>query len=59
LKKTEIIDKIIYDNYVAKPVLELVKRVLSNESFPGIYKITNLITNEIYIGKSTDIKSRW
>jgi hypothetical protein len=28
LKKPEIIDKIIYDNYVSKPVLEMVKRVL-------------------------------
>ena len=59
LKKPEIIDKIIYDNYIAKPVLEMVKRVLQNESFSGIYKITNLKTNEMYIGKSTDIKSRW
>ena len=59
LKKPEIVDKIIYDNYVAKPVLEMIKRVLSNESFSGIYKITCLKTNEIYIGKSTDIKSRW
>ena len=25
----------------------------------GIYKITNLINNKIYIGQSTDIKSRW
>jgi hypothetical protein len=28
LKKPEIIDKIIYDNYISKPVLEMVKRVL-------------------------------
>ena len=40
LKKPEIIDKIIYDNYISKPVLEMVKRVLNNESFSGIYKIT-------------------
>jgi hypothetical protein len=59
LKKPEIIDKIIYDNYIAKPVLEMVKRVLNNESFSGIYKITCIKTGEIYIGKSTDIKSRW
>ena len=59
LKKPEIIDKIIYDNYIAKPVLEMVKRVLQNESFSGIYKITNLETNEIYIGKSSDIRNRW
>ena len=59
LKKPEIIDKIIYDNYIAKPVLEMVKRVLQNESFSGIYKITNLKTNEIYIGRSSDIRNRW
>ena len=28
LKKPEIIDKIIYDNYISKPVLEMLKRVL-------------------------------
>ena len=59
LKKPEIIDKIIYDNYIAKPVLEMIKRVLSNTTCSGIYKITCLKTGEIYIGKSTDIKSRW
>lgn len=59
LKKPEIIDKIIYDNYIAKPVLEMVKRVLQNTTCSGIYKITCLKTGEIYIGKSTDIKSRW
>ena len=59
LKKPEIIDKIIYDNYIAKPVLEMVKRVLQNTTCSGIYKITNTKTGEIYIGKSVDIKSRW
>ena len=59
LKKPEIIDKIIYDNYIAKPVLEMVKRVLQNTTCSGIYKITCTKTGEIYIGKSTDIKSRW
>lgn len=59
LKKPEIVDKIIYDNYIAKPVLEMIKRVLNNETFSGIYKITCVSTQEVYIGKSTDIKSRW
>ena len=59
LKKPEIIDKIIYDNYIAKPVLEMIKRVLQNSTCSGIYKITCLKTGEIYIGKSTDIKNRW
>lgn len=59
LKKPEIIDKIIYDNYIAKPVLEMIKRVLQNSTYSGIYKITCLKTGEIYIGKSTDVKNRW
>jgi group I intron endonuclease len=50
---------LLYDNYVKKPVDEMVKRVLKGESPCGIYKITRLKTGEIYIGKSTDIKSRW
>lgn len=59
LKKPEIIDKIIYDNYIAKPVLEMIKRVLQNSTYSGIYKITCQVTKEVYIGKSTDIKNRW
>ena len=59
LKKPEIVDKIIYDNYIAKPVLEMIKRVLQNTTCSGIYKITCIKTGEIYIGKSVDIKSRW
>ena len=59
LKKQEIIDKLIYENYVAKPVLEMIKRVLQNSTCSGIYKITCLATEEVYIGKSTDIKNRW
>ena len=59
LKKPEILDKIIYDTYISKPVLEMIKRVLQNSTCSGIYKITCQETKEIYIGKSTDIKNRW
>lgn len=59
LKKPEILDKIIYDTYIAKPVLEMIKRVLQNSTCSGIYKITCQETKEVYIGKSTDIKNRW
>lgn len=50
--------KIIYDLYVARAVKDMEKRVLNNESFSGIYKITGP-DGRIYIGKSTDIKARW
>ena len=37
----------------------MIKRVLNNREPSGIYKITRLKTNEIYIGKSTNIKNRF
>ena len=55
----ENLDKLIYDVYVSKSVLEMTKRVLAGKAPSGIYKITRLKTGEIYIGKSTDVKKRW
>ena len=59
LTKVDILDKLQYDNYVKKPVDEMVKRVLQGENPSGIYKITRLKTGEIYIGKSVNVKDRW
>ena len=59
LHKRENLDKLIYDVYISKPVQEMEKRVLQGKAPSGIYKITRLRTGEIYIGKSTDVKSRW
>lgn len=59
LHHRENLDKLIYDNYVSKPVNEMIKRVLNGRAPSGIYKITRLNTGEIYIGKSTNIKERW
>lgn len=59
LHKRENLDKMIYDSYIAKPVLEMTRRVLTGTAPSGIYKVTNILTNEIYIGKSTDIAKRW
>ena len=55
----ENLDKLIYDVYISKPVMEMTKRVLAGGAPSGIYKITRLKTGEIYIGKSTDVKKRW
>ena len=33
--------------------------ILHSDSITGIYKITNLITEECYIGQSVDIYKRW
>lgn len=55
----ENLDKMIYNSYISKPVLSMTKRILNGKTISGIYKITRIKTGEIYIGKSTDIKSRW
>lgn len=57
--KIDLLDKLIYDNYIKKPVDEMIQRVLNGRAPSGIYKITRLKTGEIYIGKSTDIKVRF
>lgn len=57
--KVDLLDKLVYDNYIKKPVEEMVKRVLSGRAPSGIYKITRMKTGEVYIGKSTDVKARW
>lgn len=59
LKKFATLNKLIYDNYISKPAKEMVKRVLSGKDPSGIYKVTNINTNEVYIGKSTSIGTRW
>ena len=55
----ENLDKLIYDVYISKQVIEMTKRVLKGAAPSGIYKITRLKTGEVYIGKSTDVKKRW
>jgi len=37
----------------------LCDRVLGKKVICGIYKITNLLTNECYIGQSVNISDRW
>ncbi len=59
LRKPEILNKFIYDNYVARPAKEMVKRVLQNRKICGIYKITYIPTGEVYIGRSVDVGVRW
>lgn len=53
------LDKLIYDNYVSKYVKEMEKRVLAGREPSGIYRVTNILTQEKYIGKSTNIADRW
>lgn len=59
LNKTDLLNKLIYENYIARPTKEMVKRVLEGKNPCGIYKVTNIETKEVYIGKSTKISDRF
>lgn len=59
IKNKEAIRRLIWDLYIKRPLGEMEKRVLKNQEISGIYKITNIETEESYIGKSTNIKTRW
>jgi group I intron endonuclease len=55
-----VVSKIIWSSYIMKPTSDMCKRILKKySSVCGIYKITNIITNEKYIGQSRNISDRW
>ena len=58
--KPEIIFKLMYEVYYKTRLEELFKRVLGeNATKGGIYKITNIENQKIYIGKTTKFLDRW
>ena len=59
MKNRDIIPKLIWDTILRRPVQEMIKRVTGGKEISGIYKITYTKTGESYIGKTTDIKTRW
>ena len=61
LNNKQTIRKLIWSEYIQRPMNEMIKRVLGGKSTKNcIYKITNLETQEIYIGKTrAEVSKRW
>ena len=59
LRRPVILSKYIWTQYFQKQMNELCERVLGKKTACGIYKITNLVTEQCYIGQSRDIATRW
>lgn len=55
----EVLNKLIYETFIKRPLMEMEKRVLGGRRIGGIYKITYIKTGEAYIGRSVDIANRW
>lgn len=58
-RNPSVLSKLIWSEYFLKQTSELCNRVLGTNTKCGIYKITNLISNQAYIGQSVDIASRF
>ena len=54
-----VLSKLIWSQYFQKQMNELCDRVLGKQVVCGIYKITNLLTEQCYIGQSVNIADRW
>lgn len=58
--KPEVLYKLVYEVYYKAKMEELFKRVLGeNKDKAGIYKITNIGNQKVYIGKTTKFLDRW
>lgn len=54
-----ILSKLIWSTYFQKPYKALCNRTLGENVVCGIYKITDLTTEQYYIGQSVDCGKRW
>ena len=59
LHNRDVIPKLVWELFVRRPCQEMIKRVTGGRKISGIYKITNKKTGEAYVGKTTDISTRW
>ena len=57
LHNKNVLHKLIYKTYIELPMNAMFGRIGAKEA-PGIYKITNLKNNMVYIGQSTNVKNR-
>jgi hypothetical protein len=60
LSKPRVLSMLIWSTYFQKPMTALCNNVLgTKDTICGIYKITNIETDECYIGQAVDIATRW
>ena len=57
--KPVVLSKLIWSQYFQKQVTQLCDRVVGKQVVCGIYKITNLLTEQCYIGQSVNISDRF
>lgn len=59
LNKPRVLSMLIWQTWFQKPLKALAANILGTSTVTGIYKITNIITGECYIGQAADTAARW
>lgn len=59
LNQPRILCMLIWSTYYQKPLTLLCNNLLGTSIVTGIYKITNQVTKQVYIGQAADVASRW
>lgn len=59
LKNKRVLSQLIWSTFFQKEMTSLCNNLLGTSTVIGIYKITNLENNKIYIGQSVDVSKRW
>ena len=59
LNKPRVLSMLIWSTFFQKPMTTLCNNIIGTSTATGIYKITNQVTKECYIGQSVDISKSW
>lgn len=59
LNKPRVLSMLIWSTFFQKSMTTLCNNIIGTSAVTGIYKITNQVTKECYIGQSVDISKRW
>ena len=58
-RNARAIYKIIWESYYRNNTTDLINRVIGSGTHTGIYKLTNLTNQKVYIGQATNLADRW
>ena len=59
LKNKRVLSQLIWSTFFQKEMTALCNNLLGTSTVIGIYKITNLANEKVYIGQSVDVSKRW
>lgn len=59
LAHPRVLSMVIWQTWFQKPLKALSNNILGSNEVCGIYKITNIETDECYVGQARDIAKRW